>query len=141
VRWQVTSSRRTPDAVADRLAEASAALPSAVKFIDYRRESAGSIDPLFNADAILVTEDSNTMISEAVAARRPVIVLRPERVDEEMSSLKLLNEEKRLGIIPLAAATLDRVTAEILAVRPLERNPMDVLYDCLSEAGIVPRLD
>jgi mitochondrial fission protein ELM1 len=141
VRWQVTSSRRTPDAVADRLAETSAALSSKVEFIDYRLANPGSIDPLFNADAILVTEDSNTMISEAVAARRPVIVLRPERVEEEMSSLKLLNEEGRLGIVPLGAATLDRVTAEISAVQPLERNPMDVLYDCLSEAAIVPRID
>jgi mitochondrial fission protein ELM1 len=136
--WLVTSSRRTPAAVADRLAAIAAALPAHVRFFDYRRESTGSIDPLFNADAILVSEDSNTMISEAVAARRPVIVLRPARVRSEMGSLRRLQVEGRIGIMPMQDATLGRLVAEIGAIIPLSRNPLDVLYELLVEAGVVP---
>jgi mitochondrial fission protein ELM1 len=138
VNWFVTTSRRTPDAVADRLAAAAASLPGIVQFIDYRQASAGSIDPLFNTDAILVTEDSNTMISEAVAARRPVVVLRPERLAAEMSSLGLLRNEARVGIVPMREATIGRVVEAAVTCRPLEENPMETLYRLLSQAGIVP---
>jgi mitochondrial fission protein ELM1 len=109
-----------------------------VQFIDYRQAKAGSIDPLFNADAILVTEDSNTMISEAVAARRPVVVLRPERLRAEMSSLGLLRDERRVGVVPLRHATIERVVEAALACRPLEENPMETLYRLLSHAGVLP---
>ena len=137
-RWLVTSSRRTPEAVADMLAELAASIPASMQFIDYRRARAGSVDPLFNADAILVTEDSNTMLSEAVAARRPVIALRPARVRRPMASVQLLHDTRRIRILPLEHATLARVVSEMADVTPLERNPLDVLYELLSFAGIVP---
>jgi mitochondrial fission protein ELM1 len=136
--WFVTTSRRTPDAVADRLAMTAAALSGKVQFIDYRQAKAGSIDPLFNADAILVTEDSNTMISEAVAARRPVVVLRPERLASEMSSLGLLRDQRRVGVVPMREATIERVVEAVLSCRPLEENPMETLYRLLSREGILP---
>jgi mitochondrial fission protein ELM1 len=136
-RWLVTSSRRTPDAVADMLAALASSMP-AVRFIDYRRARPGSIDPLFNADAILVTEDSNTMVSEAVAARRPVIALRPAAVRNEMASLRVLHDERRIRIVRLREATLQGLVAAIAEVTPLDENPMDTLYELLAGAAIVP---
>jgi mitochondrial fission protein ELM1 len=137
-RFFVTSSRRTPDRIADHLALLAKALPGVVEFIDYRTARPGSIDPLFNADAILVTEDSNTMISEAVAARRPVVVLRPETLKTDMSSLRRLRDEQRVAVLPMRQATLENVVQQIRATRPFEENPMDELYDLLVRTNIIP---
>jgi mitochondrial fission protein ELM1 len=135
--FEITSSRRTPDSIADRVAALAAGMPAAVQFVDYRRQRFGSIDPLFNADAILVTEDSNTMISEAVAARRPVVVLRPERVESEASTLPPLVEHKRVALLPMRQASAEQLVRAFREVRPLEENPLETLYALLDKAGVL----
>jgi mitochondrial fission protein ELM1 len=136
--WRITSSRRTPDPVADRFAALAARLPARVRFVDYRRKKAGSIDALFNADAILVTEDSNTMIAEAVAARRPVLVLRPSGAERRDASLEALAQERRLAIVTMPDLDAEQLVPALASVVPLEANPLDTLYERLRAAGILP---
>jgi mitochondrial fission protein ELM1 len=136
--WRITSSRRTPAPVADRFAALAARLPERVRFVDYRREKAGSIDALFNADAVLVTEDSNTMIAEAVAARRPVLVLRPSGAERRDASLEALAQEHRVAIVTMPDLDREQLVPALASVLPLEANPLDTLYERLQAGGIVP---
>lgn len=136
--WVVASSRRTPATVADRFAALAASLPRSIRFLDYRTQAAGAIDPLFEADALLVTEDSNTMLAEAVASRRPVVALRPEQAPPTDPSLVPLVEEGRIALVRMAEATPQQLVEAIHATRALDLNPLDLLYERLAAAGIVP---
>jgi mitochondrial fission protein ELM1 len=132
--WRVVTSPRTPPAVADQLARTCAARVDA--FIDFRRAGPGSItDALDWADAIVCTEDSSSMIAEAIATRRPVVALQPGvrrlRADEA-DMLDTLEAQRRMVRLPLAtvdAATLD---AALSAVVPLRDNPLDILARALA---------
>ncbi|MCJ7787419.1 MAG: mitochondrial fission ELM1 family protein, partial [Methyloceanibacter sp.] len=69
-RWLVSTSRRTPAHVADRIAELAKDDSVVARFIDYRTAGPGTLPEIFaKAEIIVCTEDSSTMISEAVSAR------------------------------------------------------------------------
>ncbi|GLK70964.1 mitochondrial fission ELM1 family protein [Ancylobacter dichloromethanicus] len=85
VRWRVTTSRRTPDEVGTRFAQLAGEGVLA-EFIDYRGAGPGSVRALFGADAVVVTEDSMSMLVEGLTARRPVIGLRSARVHDGYAS-------------------------------------------------------
>ena len=77
-RFIVSTSRRTPDEVADRFVTQARSDPAIAQMIDYRTAGPGSLARLFSeADAILATEDSSTMSSGAVAQRLPVVGVSP----------------------------------------------------------------
>src|SRR4029078_9409294 len=66
-RWLISTSRRTPDHVADKIAALAENDGVVGRFIDYRKEGPGTLPQVFSkADVIVCTEDSSTMISEAV---------------------------------------------------------------------------
>lgn len=138
LKWIVSSSRRTPSRIASRLRSVAEALPGSVSFIDYGTNASGSADPAFNADVMLVTQDSNTMIAEAIASRRPVIVLSPNHTQRVENSLAALLKDKRAALIPMVASAPDCFVEAIQSIRPLEYNPLDVLYKRLETAGVIP---
>lgn len=79
-RWLVSTSRRTAPWVADAVAELARDPAVVEDFIDFRTAGPGTLPRLFGrADIVLCTEDSSTMISEAVSARLPVVGVAPER--------------------------------------------------------------
>lgn len=85
VRWRVTTSRRTPDEVGARLA-ALAGEGVLAEFVDYRTAGPGSVRALFGADAVVVTEDSMSMLVEGLTAKRPVVGLRSSKVHDGYAS-------------------------------------------------------
>ena len=88
-RWLVSTSRRTPDYVADKIAELAKDESVVARFIDYRTAGPGTLPEIFaKAEIIVCTEDSSTMISEAVSARLPVVGVAPAAhrfTDEEQN--------------------------------------------------------
>lgn len=74
IRWVVVTSRRTPDE-AYPVIEAFCSEAANCDFIDYRNAGLGSISRAFGSDGILVTEDSQTMISEFAGNGYPVVVI------------------------------------------------------------------
>lgn len=79
-RWLVSNSRRTPDAVSDRMARLAAASPAPIlRFTDVRAASPQPLSGLLaEAEAVLCTDDSSSMVSECIWARRAVVGLRPK---------------------------------------------------------------
>ena len=79
IRWIVSNSRRTPAAVSDEIARrgGDAGGPIAC-FIDVRAQGPGSLQQFFTqAEVVVCTANSSSMITEAVWLRRPAIAVAP----------------------------------------------------------------
>lgn len=142
-RWIVSTSRRTPDAVADDLvAMARRADSPIVELIDFRTAGPGTLPNLFaRVEAILCTEDSSTMLSEAVCARLPVVGVSPvahDFKDEEREYRELMRRESWCRFLPLSKLTPDRFVAALAEVKPLTENHLDRLAAAIAER--LPRL-
>ncbi|MGE3915766.1 MAG: ELM1/GtrOC1 family putative glycosyltransferase, partial [Hyphomicrobiaceae bacterium] len=107
-RWIVSTSRRTPDAVGDLLQAIARGTGSPIaELIDFRTAGPGTLPRLFaSVEAILATEDSSTMMSEAVCARLPVVGVAPHShsfKDEEREYRALMTAEGWCRSVPLAS--------------------------------------
>jgi mitochondrial fission protein ELM1 len=136
-RWIVSTSRRSPDQVADKLvALASRSSSPIAELIDFRTAGAGTLPRLFaSVDAVLVTEDSSTMMSEAVCARLPVVGTSPEHhgyKDDEREYRALMAREGWIASIPLAQLNPDSFMAALGRIIPLRFNHLDHLADELA---------
>lgn len=142
-RWIVSTSRRSPALVADTLVTLArnGAGPIA-EMIDFRTAGPGTLPGVFSrADAILCTEDSSTMLSEAVCARLPVVGVSPvdhDFKDEEREYRAFMQKEGWCRFVPLTALTPASFVAALADVRPLAENHLDKLADELARR--LPRL-
>jgi hypothetical protein len=138
VRWIVSTSRRTPDTVADMLVACAAQETGPIaSLIDFRIAGPGTLPALFSAvDAVLVTEDSSTMLSEAVCARLPVVGVAPAHhafKDEEREYRAFLTGHGWVKSLSLSQLTPQACEAAFAATRPLEGNHLDRLATALRE--------
>jgi uncharacterized protein len=136
-RWLVSTSRRTPDQVADRVAELAKDESVIERFVDYRTAGPGTLPEVFGkAEVIVCTEDSSTMVSEAVSARLPVVGVSPEAhcfTDEESAYRALLVRNNWCRVLPIAALTPDSFAAALAEIDPIKENPLDALAAKLKE--------
>lgn len=137
-RWAISNSRRTPDIISEAVrAKARAADGVIADFVDVRHVGNGTLSCVFNqVQFILCTDDSSTMVSESIAARRPVVGLRPSKCafrPDEAEYRRYLSEQgwyKPIAIAELTPANLIQVVAKI---RPSQDDPMDHLATILRE--------
>lgn len=124
---RVATSPRTPSQAYAAL-EPLASKPD-ISIIDFRSAGPGSNTPVFACDALLVTSDSMSMITEAVAAQRPVIALKPRSTsptpDDE--AVATLVEENWLRSLSLGSATPEAIDQSMRAISPMRENHLDVL--------------
>lgn len=137
-RWVVSTSRRTPDAVADDLARLSDDPQAGIaEFIDYRTAGPGTLIHVFaNADAIVCTEDSSTMISEAISARLPVVGVSPRAHSfkpEEAGYRTLMENNNWCRFLPLADLTPERLGSALVTLTPIDRPPLEHLANQLAD--------
>jgi hypothetical protein len=130
-RWLVSTSRRTPDFVADLIAEYAKDDSVIARFIDFRTAGPGTLPEIFGkADVIVCTEDSSSMISEAVSARLPVIGVAPTAhkfTDEEQLYRDFLIGHNWCRVLPIAQLTPDTFANALSEITPLQENPLDSL--------------
>jgi uncharacterized protein len=136
-RWLVSTSRRTPDFVADRVAELAKDESVIAHFIDYRTAGPGTLPDVFRkAEVIVCTEDSSTMVSEAVSARLPVVGVAPRAhrfTDEESAYREFLVRNNWCRVLPIAALTPETFAAALAEIEPIKENPLDALAAKLKE--------
>lgn len=78
--WVVVSSRRTPAIWNKSLAKLAAQFRDTLCFLDYTKTRPGeAISIMVRAEANYVTSDSDSMTTEAVACRKPVVSILPAR--------------------------------------------------------------
>lgn len=131
VRWLVTTSRRT-GAPAERLLREAlddAAIADSVWWADKPRRVLHAF--LGSADAVCVTQDSVTMVTEAVASGRPTIAVRPRDVRFPTGSFlpPYFDRLERLNLI--ARAQTDELASTSVPT-PDERAQHDASIDTLA---------
>ncbi len=132
-RWLVSTSRRTPDSVADLLKDAAhKAQNQAISvFIDYRTAGPGTLETVFRqSDVILCTEDSSTMISEAIALKLPAIGLTPENHQirpQEREYRRYLQSLNLTRTLPIKALSVPLLAATLAEIEPMRENHLDTL--------------
>jgi uncharacterized protein len=138
IRWIVSTSRRSSDAIADTMASLAARPNGPIaEFIDFRTAGPGTLPRVFESvDAIVCTEDSSTMITEAVCAKLPVVGVAPTThgfKDEEAEYRGYLRDQGWCRYVPLDQLSPSRFLAELERIRPLDENHLDRLADALQE--------
>lgn len=137
-RWIVSTSRRSPASVGDRIGDLAKENNGPIaEFIDFRTAGPGTLLNLFGkVRAVLCTEDSSTMISEAVCARLPVVGVSPAHhgfKDEEREYRTFMEREGWCRFIKLTDLTPAAFGKALLSVTPLKENHLDRLADQLAE--------
>jgi mitochondrial fission protein ELM1 len=133
VRWWVSTSRRTAKGAVD-VFRALCASGAIERFVDWNVAGSGSAASFFGADAMVVTEDSFSMMSEAVTARRPVVGLRP-RHETPPATTELVDTLVAGGALvkmPEGAPTTAGLVQCLLRARPIRHDTRDVIAAALA---------
>jgi uncharacterized protein len=138
VRWLATTSRRSGRFIADALAAMAQTGEGGLEtFIDFRTAGAGTMPAIFAAaHAILCTDDSTTMISEAIAARLPVVSVAPATSalePREAEFRQVLTREGWYRSLPLARLTPDAFLAALEEISPRTGSQLDELAAAMSQ--------
>lgn len=129
VNWHVSTSRRTP-AFLTRVLAGLTASGAIVEFVDFAAAGPGSANHLFGMDAVLVTQDSHSMVAEALAARRTVVALRPRHVTSRTitDDIRKGTQSGQLSVIDIASITPERLVETLTALRVApEPDPWDLI--------------
>jgi uncharacterized protein len=130
-RWLISTSRRTPDFVADAIAGMAKDSTLVEEFIDFRTAGPGTLLPLFQRSEVAVcTSDSSSMLSEAIAVHLPVIGILPAAYGfkaQEERYREMMQEKGWARFIPLGELGVERFSAELAMVRPPRENHLDRL--------------
>jgi uncharacterized protein len=137
--WRVANSRRTPDAVSDRIASAIGRADCGIdRFLDVRNEGPGTLTALLApCDAVLCTADSSSMISECIWMQLPTIAIEPDvfhlPADEAGYRAWLQGEGwcSRLAVRALGEEALKSALAQI---RPGRINQQEALARLIDQS-------
>jgi len=141
-RWIISNSRRSPAAASDALAAITASIgENGARFIDVRKAGSDTIRPLFQqAEAVVCSADSSTMISEVVSAMLPAVIVTPEQyhfTPEEEAYRRYLIANGWCQKVPILELSPQRFLSELDRIEPLKVNPIKelgaTLRDCLPE--------
>jgi mitochondrial fission protein ELM1 len=107
------------------------------RFVDFRTAGSGTLpEILAKADVIVCTEDSSSMISEAISARLPVVGVAPKAhrfTDEERLYRDFLIRNNWCRVRPIAELTPGNFAQALSEISPLQENPLDALAAKLKE--------
>ncbi len=138
IRWLAATSRRSGDFIGDALAAMAARKEGGLEtFIDFRTAGPGTLPQVFAAaDAILCTDDSTTMISEAVGACLPVVSVTPATTAleaREAEYRQFLASEGWYRSLSLPQLTPDTFLAALEEIAPRTSSPLDELAAAVCE--------
>ncbi len=130
-RWLVSTSRRTPPEIAQAAFDLAKDKDVVADFIDYKVAGPGTLPKIFSrADVIVCSEDSSTMISEAVWARLPVVGVSPAHhafKPEEREYRLMLKHNDWCRFMPMARLGVDLFGVLLGEIKVLADNPLDNL--------------
>ena len=130
-RWLISTSRRTAKQVGEAVFELAKDKSVVADFIDYRWAGPGTLPKLYGrSDIILCTEDSSTMLSEAISARLPVVGVAPEHHSfkaEEGEYRQWLLQNDWCRCLPIADLDLTAFGRALGELRPMAENHLDLL--------------
>ena len=130
-RWVVSTSRRTSRETLDVLGPVLHDKSVVRQFLDYRLAGPSSLPGLLRlAEAVVVTADSSTMLSEAVAGRYPVVAVTASDhylSDDETSYRAYIAENNWGRSLPISLLTPERFLDALGDITPREDNHLDAI--------------
>jgi mitochondrial fission protein ELM1 len=138
VRWLATTSRRSGPQITDALAALAAESNGPIeRFIDYGTAGPGTLKQILTqAQAILVTADSSSMIAEAVGAGLPVVGITcdDDRMEErEAEFRKLMARRGWYRALSFSELEPDAFLGALAEVTPRRTSALDELATALRE--------
>jgi uncharacterized protein len=138
ISWLATTSRRSGGFVTELLAAMARGPTSGlVQFIDFRAAGPGTVAEIFSkAEAILCTDDSTAMVSEAVGACLPVVAVRPQAtalLPSEEQFRQYLARQGWYRALPLAELTPETFLKALEGISPRTTSQLDELAAALRE--------
>lgn len=136
--WRVTNSPRTPAGVSDRLAAMTAnGDPTIQCFVDIRQPSGVDLSTLLiGCDAVVITDDSSSMISEVVASGLPALGVKPAQqtlTENEYGYRQSLMDPGWYRSISIAACSPTRFVQELSHIRTLATDPIEGLASLIAQ--------
>ena len=129
VKWLVTTSRRTPEAFERKMEREM----KAACFIAYHKDPQKVVAGfLALSKTVFVTQESASMVSEGIAAGKPVVTLVPKVANPEENYRKILENfsaRKRLCSVDISALSSMECKTEELT--PLERGSVEEISEKL----------
>lgn len=117
VSWVVVTSRRTP-ATGYAAIENFCGNAGSCDFVDFRNAGLGSISRAYDCDAVLLTEDSKTMVSEFSANGYPTAVLRvPKPGGKSDDYFETLRKSGAVPFISPEEVEADRLETMLAGIR------------------------
>ncbi len=133
IRWLVSNSRRTPNAASDLFTAARS--PAIKQIIDIRQQQPGTLSDIFRStEFILCTDDSSSMISEAISARLPVVAITPEinsHTDNENQYRLFLQSRNWTRTLAISELDENSLAMALSEINPMQENHIAVLAEKL----------
>jgi mitochondrial fission protein ELM1 len=129
IKWLVTTSRRTPEAFERKMEREM----HTACFIAYHKDPQKVVAGfLALSKMIFVTQESASMVSEGVAAGKPVVTLVPKVADPEDNYRKILeNFSSRKRLLPVSISDLSRMEFNVGELTPLTRDSIEEISEKL----------
>jgi len=123
VKWLVTTSRRTPEAYERKMEKEM----QAECFIAFHKNPQKVVAGFLElSSAVFVSEESASMVSEGVAAQKPVVTLAPKQYDVDENYDHILGKFEGKGFIKrVDISALNRYILDLDDFVLLERTSMD----------------
>ena len=131
--WDIVTSRRTPNNVTELLSNLAGS-SSNITLYDFRDTGSGvASDIIQKSDAVVVTEDSTSMISEGVAAGLPVVSLSVDggKKSSDEAYIDLMRSRNWYRTIDMVSATEKDILEELELCTPTTVSHLDILADRL----------
>lgn len=130
-RWVVSSSRRTSRDALDALGPVLHDKSVVRQFLDYRIVGPSSLPGLLRlAEAVVVTADSSTMLSEAVAGRYPVVAVTASDhylSDDETAYRAFIAENNWGRSLPISLLSPEHFLDALGDITPRNDNHLDTI--------------
>jgi len=134
VKWLVTTSRRTPKVYEEKMEKEM----NTECFIAFNKNPQKVVAGFLElSSAVFVTEESASMVSEAVASGKPVFTLVPKTYDVDKSYQQILKKfENAKRIKSMDLSLLDKKVLDSNLFSPVERTSIDEIVEKLRETGV-----
>ena len=139
LRWTVFDSRRTPEKPFAAFVQFVAASGAPVDVVSYAAGGLLSNKQAFESDLLLVTADSMSMISEAIAGGRPTGVIFPEDYSAPKRDARehaTLLSQRRLFRLSFSDLSKENLAAGAAALALVDGSELDRLYATIMRHGI-----
>jgi mitochondrial fission protein ELM1 len=131
IKWLITTSRRTPKEIEEMLLKQM----KCAYFVAYHQNPQKVVAPFLTlSQVVFVTQESASMIGEAISSQKKVVTLKPNGAKIEENYQKILDKYiKSKAMVSLDIDAIDEFDMDRFDIMPFEHNSIWELKEKLKE--------